>query len=79
LKEGLAFSTPTKNIVYAILKSLGETGEELRCSICNENLSNLKNLGAIYPYKSALISCNKLECILKCRDMLISKELPERK
>lgn len=77
--EGLVFSRPTKDMVYAILKSLGEIGEELRCSICNKDLSDLNKIGAIYPYESALISCNRLECILRCRDMLISKEVLERK
>jgi len=59
--------------VDAILKRHNLTRKDLRCSICNEDLSDLKHLGAIFPYGSALICCDKFECMRACRNKLLIK------
>jgi hypothetical protein len=60
--------------VNAILHKYGLTREDLKCSICGMDLRDLKRLGAVFPYHSLLICCDKIECVSKCRDKLIEGE-----
>ena len=60
--------------VDAVLHKYGLTIEDLKCSICKKDLSDLKHLGAIFPYHSTLICCDSFECIIACRDKLIEEE-----
>lgn len=64
---------PEDKKVNDILRKTGLTKEDLKCSVCNADLSDLKHLRAIFPYGSALVCCDKMECLLACRDRLISK------
>ena len=61
--------------VDAILNKYDLSREDLRCSICDIDLRDLKHLGAIFPYHSALICCDKIECANKCRDKLLEEEI----
>lgn len=69
----LVVSTRTEENVEAILHSNGLKKSDLKCSICHEDLSDLKHLGAIFPYGSAIISCDRFECLCAVRDLLIAK------
>ena len=59
-----------KNI-KSILERHGMSMDDLKCSVCGKDLSDLKHLGMIFPYHSALICCDNIDCLLKCRDKLI--------
>jgi len=65
---------PEEDKVDAILRMHGMARKDLKCSICGQDLSDLKHLRAIFPYRSALICCDKFECLSACRDKLIAKE-----
>jgi hypothetical protein len=72
----IVFARPSKERIAAILKRHGMDPRDLKCSVCGRDLSDLKHLRAIFPYKSALICCDKFECISACRDKLIAEGLP---
>ncbi|KPV63649.1 MAG: hypothetical protein AOA66_0781 [Candidatus Bathyarchaeota archaeon BA2] len=74
LSVDFVVTRPEEEKVDAILRTLGMSRKDLKCSICGEDLSDLKHLRAIFPYKSALICCDKFECLSACRDELIAKE-----
>jgi hypothetical protein len=61
---------PEEEKILSILEKMGMKKEDLKCSICESNLE-LKDVRAIFPYHSALICCNKPECLIACRDKLI--------
>jgi hypothetical protein len=69
----VVITRPDENKVDAILRMHGMSRKDLKCSICGEDLSDLKHLRAIFPYKSALVCCDKFECLVACRDKLIAK------
>jgi len=56
-----------------ILERYELSREDLKCSVCGDDLSDLKHLRAIYPYRSILISCDKFECMCSIRDLLIEE------
>jgi hypothetical protein len=70
----LAFVEPKSEMINIILKSLDEPTESIRCSVCGRKLLSKDEIGAIYPYKSALICCKKIECILGCTDKLLEDD-----
>lgn len=69
----VVITRPDEKKVDAILRMHGMSRKDLKCSICGEDLSDLKHLRAIFPYKSALVCCDKFECLVACRDKLIAK------
>jgi hypothetical protein len=70
-------SRPDKEKVEAILKKTGMPTEELKCSLCGEPITDLSRIRAIFPYHSALICCDKFECLVACRDKLILESAPK--
>ena len=73
LSVDVVITRPEQEKVDAILKLYGMSRKDLKCSICGRDLSDLKHLRAIFPYKSALICCDKFECLSACRDKLIAE------
>ena len=69
-------SRPDKEKIEAILEKTGMNKKDVKCSICEEPISDLKRVRAIFPYHSALICCDKIECLLACRDKLITVPYP---
>lgn len=69
-------SRPDKDKIEAILEKTGMSKKDLKCSICNEPISDVKRVRAIFPYHSALVCCDKIECIIACRNKLISEDQP---
>jgi len=69
----VVITRPEESKIDAILRMHGMSRKDLKCSICGEDLSDLKHLRAIFPYKSALVCCDKFECLIACRDKLIAK------
>lgn len=63
-------SRPEEKKVLAILERLGMDKEDLKCSICDDDLEP-EEVRAIFPRHNALVCCNKLGCLLACRDRLI--------
>lgn len=69
-------SRPDKDKIEAILEKTGMSKKALKCSICNEPISDVKRIRAIFPYHSALVCCDKIECLIACRNKLISEDQP---
>jgi len=76
-KVEIVISRPDRDKIEAILEKNGMPKEELKCSICNEPISDIKHIRAIFPYHSALVCCDKIECLLACRDKLIAEQISE--
>ena len=66
----IVVSRPEEQKIFAILEKMGMDREDLKCSICDDDLE-VEEVRAIFPHHSALICCNKIECLLACRDRLI--------
>lgn len=62
-------SRPEEKKIFAILEKLGRDKEDLKCSICDDDLEP-EEVRAIFPSHGVLICCNKVECLLGCRDRL---------
>ena len=73
----IVVSRPDKDKIEAILEKTGMNKKDLKCSICNETITDLKRIRAIFPYHSALICCDKIECLIGCRDKLIARPVSE--
>ena len=69
----IVVSRPDKDKIEAVLEKTGMSKKDLKCSICNEPISDLKRIRAIFPYHSGLICCDKFECLVACRDKLIAE------
>jgi hypothetical protein len=74
-KIEIIVSRPDKEKIEAILEKTGMNKKDLKCSICKEPISDLKRIRAIFPYHSALVCCDKIECLLACRDRLITEPI----
>ena len=70
-KTNIIITRPEKKKIEAILKKTGMATKELKCSICGKEIKDLNRIRAIFPYHSALICCDKFECLIACRDKLI--------
>jgi hypothetical protein len=68
---------PDREKVETILKKTGMPIGELKCSLCGEPITDLSRIRAIFPYHSALICCDKFECLVACRNKLISESAPK--
>ena len=69
-KTEIVVARPDEQKVLSILEKTGMKEQGLKCSMCGHEIS-VKDVRAIFPYHSALICCNKLECLIACRDKLI--------
>lgn len=69
----IVVSRPDEKIILDILEKLGMDKEDLKCSICNEDLEPIE-IRAIFPHHNVLICCNKIACLFGCRDRLIEIE-----
>ena len=65
---------PEEVKILGILEKMEMDKEDLKCSICEDDLEPLE-VRAIFPHHSALICCNKIECLLACRDILIEIDM----
>ena len=74
MESRLVFARPDEKIINSILMSLDEPTGIVRCSVCGRKLTDHNDIGAIYPYKSALICCKKIDCILACSDKLLADD-----
>lgn len=70
----IVVSRPDKDKIETILEKTGMSKKDLKCSICNESITDLKRIRAIFPYHSALICCDKIECLIACRNKLLSED-----
>jgi len=68
---------PDREKVEVILKKTGMPIEELKCSLCGEPITDLTRIRAIFPYHSALVCCDKFECLIACRDRLLRESSTE--
>jgi hypothetical protein len=64
---------PEKEKIELALEKTGMSKEDVHCSICNMHITDLKQIRAIFPYHSALICCNKIECLIACRNKLLAE------
>jgi len=67
-------SRPDKDKIEAVLEKTGMSKKDLKCSICDEPITDIKRIRAIFPYHSALICCDKIECLISCRNKLIHED-----
>jgi len=63
-----------EDVIDVLLKKYGMTRKDLKCAICGMDLSDLRHLGAVFPYASLLVCCDKFDCIYACRNKLLLKE-----
>ena len=70
MSVSIIVSRPEEAKILGILKKMEMDEEDLKCSICDDDLEPL-DIRAIFPHESALICCKKIECLLTCRDRLI--------
>ena len=63
-------SRPEEKIIFAIFEKLGMDKEDLKCSICSDDLEP-EEVRAFFPHHGGLICCDKVACLLGCRDRLI--------
>jgi len=73
----IVITRPEKEKIEAILKKTGMAKKKLKCSICGEPITDLTKIRAIFPYHSALVCCDKIECLIACRDRLIFEPAPK--
>jgi len=73
----IVVSRPERDKVEAILEKHGMGKDELRCSIWREHITDVKRIRAIFPYHSALVCCDKIECLIACRDKMIADPVSE--
>lgn len=78
MANSLLFTRPHRSTIDSILQTLGEDSSHVTCSICGRDLSDVNEIGVIYPYNSALICCKKLDCILECTDKLLDDDFISR-
>ena len=64
---------PEKEKIELALEKTGMPKEHIHCSICNKHITDLKQIRAIFPYHSALICCDKIECLIACRNKLLAE------
>lgn len=72
----IVISRPEKSKIEAVLERTGMSKENIKCSICETPISDVRRIRAIFPYHSALICCDKIECLITCRNKLISENQP---
>ena len=73
MSKVIVVSRPDIDKIEAILEKTNMSKKDLRCSICDDPITDLKRIRAIFPYHSALICCDKIECLIACRDKLITE------
>lgn len=73
----IVVTRPDRDKIEAILEKTQMAKERLKCSICGESIKDLTRIRAIFPYHSALVCCDKFECMIACRDKLISEPTPK--
>lgn len=69
----IVIARPDKDKIQLILEKTGMNRERLKCSICDHDITDITKIRAIFPYHSALICCDKIECLIACRDKLIAE------
>jgi len=69
----LIIARPEKDKIEAALEKTGMSTHNLQCSICNKPITDIKQIRAIFPYHSALICCDNIECLIACRNKLLAE------
>jgi len=73
----IIISRPDKDMIETILEKTGMSKKDIKCSICSETISDVRRIRAIFPHHSALVCCDKIECLIACRNKLIAESAPE--
>lgn len=69
----IIIARPEKEKIEAALEKTGMSKQNLQCSICNKPITDIKQIRAIFPYHSALICCDNIECLIACRNKLLAE------
>jgi hypothetical protein len=69
----IVVARPEKEKIECALEKTGMPTHDLHCSICNKPITDLQQIRAIFPYHSALICCEKIECLIACRNKLLAE------
>jgi len=64
---------PEKEKIEFALEKHGMSTTDLHCSICDKPITDLKQIRAIFPYHSALICCDSIDCLIACRNKLLAE------
>jgi len=75
-KVDIIITRPEKEKIEAALEKTGMDKRNLRCSICNKPITDLRQIRAIFPYHSALICCDDIKCLIACRNKLLAENEP---
>lgn len=69
----IIIARPEKEKIEIALEKTGMSKQDLHCSICNKPITDLKQIRAIFPFHSALICCDNIECLIACRNKLLAE------
>ena len=69
----IIIARPEKEKIEMALEKTGMSTHDLHCSICNKPITDIKQIRAIFPYHSALICCDDIECLIACRNKLLAE------
>ena len=76
VKADTVVARPHKDKIEAVLEKIGMNKKDIKCSICDKPISDSRQISAIFPYHarahSALISCDKVECLITCRNKMLA-------
>ena len=63
---------PEKEKIELVLDKTGMDKHNIHCSICDKAITDVRQIRAIFPYHSALICCDNIECLIACRNKLLA-------
>lgn len=69
----IVVSRPEKEKIESALEMTGMDKHDIHCSICNKQITDVRQIRAIFPYHSALICCDNVECLIACRNKLLAE------
>ena len=64
---------PEKEKIELVLEKTGMDKHNIHCSICDKRITDVRQIRAIFPYHSALICCDNIECLIACRNKLLAE------
>ena len=64
---------PEKEKIELVLEKTGMNKNDIHCSICNKEITDVRQIRAIFPYHSALICCDNIQCLIECRNKLLAE------
>ena len=71
--DQIIIARPEKEKIELVLEKTGMDKHNIHCSICNKQIKDVRKIRAIFPFHSALICCDDLQCLIICRNKLLAE------